>query len=430
MKASFFKSTLLISCLAIGSSAIAQESVERRQAKKLIKNLTGYTPNKAEADYYEAKVKAGQVNEAAREIIEANLGFYNVTLKNMFTPMSNEDHTPFFPFNDMVATMIGATRDEINFFRIFWDDIFYKFDGILITNQSVAAGLIPQKFHQYKATNDWLYLDDFDAAVPMYNRTKNDMYEKAEEQMVSYGNSKHLKMSQQASYTVQDPAAIAGIFSTRAWAQAYYVAGTNRSVMYNISKNFFCMKIDNLNDTTIPDFRVRRDVDRNAGGEAQTYKNYCVGCHAGMDALMGAFAYYDYVDGAMVYASHTVMDPNGNPVTVGPVAPKYNQNGGVFPEGKITTSDSWLNLWTEGQNAYIGWGDIQSGNGAKSFGQMLAGTKQVRTCLVERAFEATCNRKPTSDAEKAIIDTIATKFDQDGNYKEVFINTAVACMGE
>jgi len=426
VRASLLKSTVLASLL-ISASGMASE---RDQAKRLFSSLTGNTANKAQADYYEAKIKAGQLDEAAREIVESGQGFYNVTLKNFYTPMTNEDHTTFFGLNDMSATMIGATRDEINFFDIFWKDIMYQFDGILITNQSVANGSVPQKFAQYKATNDWLYLDDFDAAVPLYNRTKNNMYEKAEEQNIEYRNAKHLKKTQQVPYTTQDQAAVAGIFSTRAWAQAYYVAGTNRAVMLNVAKNFLCLEMEELRDTTKPDFRVRRDVDRTPGGDSSTFKNYCVGCHAGMDALMGAFAYYDYVDGTMVYASHNTTDENGDLEVVGPVAPKYNQNAGMYPDGKVTTSDSWLNLWTEGQNAYVGWGEATSGNGAKSFGKMLSETKKVRTCLSEKAFEAVCNRKPSSATDKASIVGIAERFDATGNMKEVFINAAIACMGE
>lgn len=417
-------------------------SAERDQAKNVFKALTGNTPNKAQADYYEQKFKDGKVNEAAREIVEGGLGFYNVTLKNFFTPMTNEDGTTFAPLNDMSATMIGATRDEIDFFRIFWDDILYQFEGTLITNQSVSSGAVPSNLtvydietqstrnvHSLKVTNDWLYLDSLGITVPVYNRTKNKNYAMAEAQNLPLNNTTHLIRTSQQTYTTIDQAAIAGIFSTRAFAQAYYVAGTNRAAFAYFAKNFLCMEMEELRDTTRPDYRVRRDVDRTPGGDSSTFENYCVGCHAGMDALTGGFAYYDYVDGAMVYSSHNTTDANGNNVVVGPVAPKYNRNN-LFPDGKITTSDSWINLWTEGQNAAVGWGEQLSGNGASSLGKMLSKTQKVRSCLSEKAFEAVCNRKPTSAADKAAVSTMATKFDQDGNFKEVFINAAIACMGE
>ena len=45
--------------------------------------------------------------------------------------MTNEDGTQLAPLNDMTALLIGATRDEIDFFRVFWDNIMYQFDGTL-----------------------------------------------------------------------------------------------------------------------------------------------------------------------------------------------------------------------------------------------------------------------------------------------------------
>jgi hypothetical protein len=358
--------------------------------------------------------------------------------------MTNEDGTTFAPLNDMSATLIGATRDEIDFFRVFWDDILYQFEGTLITNESVSApgSEIPsdlvvydivtqtnKNLNQLKATNDWLYLASLGITVPVYNRAENKNYAMAEMQNLPLGNTEHLKIGTQQTYTTIDAAAIAGIFSTRAFAQAYYIDGTNRAAFAYFAKNFMCTEMEELRDPTRADFRVRRDIDRTPGGESQTYANYCKGCHAGMDALMGGLAYYDFVNGAMVYASHDTITPEGNPEVVGPVAPKYNR-GNLFPDGKITTSDSWLNLWTEGQNASLGWGEELSGNGAKSLGKMLSETKRVRSCLSEKAFEAVCNRKPTSDFDKAAVQAMATKFDNDGNLKAVFINAAIACMGE
>ena len=398
----------------------------RDQAKKLFSSLTGNTANKQIADQYEAMVRNGQTQQAARQIVEGNYGFYNVTLKNFFTPMSNEDGTQFAPLNDMTATMIGVTRDDHNFFRIFYDDILYQFDGTLITN---SASGIPSRYNGYRATNDWIYLSELDVAVPIYNRTKNDMYEEAEINNVPLSNRNHLIRTQQGTYTTRDAAAIAGIFSTRGWAKAYYDAGTNRASFAYFAKNFLCLEMEELNDTTIPDFRVRRDVDRSPGGVTETFKTFCVGCHAGMDALTGGFSYYDYTEGAMRYADHEDVDENGDIIAVGPVAPKINRNN-VFPDGKITTSDSWLNLWNQGQNSYIGWGSASSGNGAKALGRMFSETKQVRSCLAKQVFQQVCYRKPASEGDRAIVEDLAEKFDEDGNMKNLFINAAMTCIGE
>tara|TARA_Y100000768_G_scaffold389012_1_gene390233 strand:+ start:10785 stop:11966 length:1182 start_codon:yes stop_codon:yes gene_type:complete len=391
--------------------AFVAHAEKRDQAKQLYSSLTGGTANKAIADKYEAMIANGKVELAAKEIIESNEGFYNVTLKNFFTPMTNEDGSQFTSLNDMSALLIGATRDEIDFFRVFWDNIMYQFDGTLTGRN-----------------RDRYYLEDLDVTVPKYNRTKNDMYVAAEEGLVPLGNRKYFIQTQQNTYTTLDGAAIAGMFSTRGFAAAYYPAGTNRAAFAYFAKNFLCKEMEELSDTSVPDFRVRRDVDRAPGGSADTYKTYCVGCHAGQDALGGAFAYYDYVDGRMVYAAHDVV-VDGNAEIVGPVAPKIN-NINTFADGKITTSDSWINLWTDGQNESIGWGPQNAGNGAKDLGKMLAETKQVRTCLSQQVFETVCHRSPTSELDKNIVNSIAQQFDRDRNMKNVFINAAIACMGE
>lgn len=425
------KKIVILSLASIFVIANLAFATERDQAKKLYSSLTGNTPNKSQADQYELMLKNNGASATALNIIEANKGFYNVTLKNFFTPMTNEDGTGFESLNDMSALLIGATRDDINFFRVFYDDIMYQFDGILITLSNISLGLVPNtsEYITKAQTQDWYYMSDLGTSVRMYNRTKNDMYAQAEAGNVPMGNKKYFKMTQQQAYTTKDPAAIAGIFSTRAWAKAYYVAGTNRASFAYFAKNFMCKEMEELSDTTIPDFRVRRDVDRTPGGSSKTYKTFCVGCHAGQDALGGAFAYYDYVDGTMVYASHDIITPQGEAAVVGPVAPKINANN-LFTDGKITSSDSWLNLWNEGQNAYVGWGANLSGNGAKTLGKMLSETKQVRKCLSEKVFESVCFRKPTSDNDKKTVAGLATKFDQDGSMKSLWIGAAVACMGE
>lgn len=389
-------------------AATSANADSRDQAKRLYSSLTGNNPNKAIADKYEKLLEEKGPDAAARDIVEGNHGFYNVTLKNFFTPMSNEDGTQFAPLNDMTATLIGATRDEIDFFRVFWDNIFYQFDGELTGS-----------------SNDKLYLTELDVTVSKYNRTKNQMYIDAEKYNVPLSNKTHFKLSQQTTYTTRNEEAVAGIFSTRAWAAAYYIAGTNRASFAYFAKNFLCLEMEELNDTTIADFRVRRDVDRAPGGKTETYKTFCVGCHAGQDALGGAFAYYDYVgdatNGAMFYREHDGTDD--------PVAPKINRNN-VYPNGKITQSDSWINLWNEGQNAYIGWGAKSSGNGVKSLGKMLSETKKVRSCLAEQVFQKVCRRAVASDEDKHLIDVLAEKFDKDSNMKNLFINTAIACSGE
>ena len=47
-------------------------------------------------------------------------------------------------------------------------------------------------------------------------------------------------------------------------------------------------------DITRPPDRIRQDPSRSPGGDSRVFLNQCIGCHSGMDALAGAFAYYNY----------------------------------------------------------------------------------------------------------------------------------------
>ncbi len=306
---------------------------------------------------------------------------------------------------------------------------FARPKGELITRSTPG---VPSKFvTKYADTNDGLFLKNYDAAVRIYNRSKNDQYQQFEEQNLPLGDNKIMVLGSQLPYATKEPGAVAGIFSTRAWAKAYYEAGTNRASFAYFAKNFLCKNMEELSDTSTPDFRVRRDVDRAPGGEPTTFKNFCVGCHAGQDALGGAFAYYDFKNGAMAYAVHEVVNPETGDIeeSENPVAPKINRNN-MFSNGHVVSSDRWLNLWNQGQNKYLGWGSSTSGNGAKSLGKMLSETYQLRSCMSEKVFEKVCFRKPASEEEKALVEESAKQFDNDGNMKNLFINLSIACMGE
>lgn len=419
---------MIATCIGLAALSGSVHAGPNEQAQRMYSSLTGSTPNKAEVETYAALIKQGKKREAAKQIVDSNKGFYNVTLKDFFTPMFNEDGTTLDALNDGSALMICATRDEINFFDVFYKDLLCKAEGELITRRTPG---VPQKFvSMYADTNDGLYFKNYNAAVRIYNRSKNDQYQQFEEQNLPLGDANIMVLGSQLPYATKEPSAVAGLFSTRAWAKAYYQAGTNRASFAFFAKNFLCKEMEELSDTSTPDFRVRRDVDRAPGGEPSTYKNFCVGCHAGQDALGGAFAYYDFKNGAMHYAVHEDVDPeSGDIVEVGPIAPKVNLNN-MFTDGHMVNSDRWFNLWNQGQNKYLGWGSATSGNGAKSLGKMLSETDQLRSCMSERVFEKVCFRKPASEAEKALVEESAKQFDKDGNMKNLFINLSIACMGE
>jgi len=181
--------------------------------------------------------------------------------------------------------------------------------------------------------------------------------------------------------------------------------------------HFFCKEMMDLNDTNIPDYRVRRDVDRSPGGDSTVYAALCKGCHGLMDSHAGAFAYYDFPDGAIVYNQGVVVS-------------KMNHNA-IFPEGFITQDNGWINLMNEGQNADMGWGALSAGQGAQSLGMLYASTKQLYKCTAEKVWETVCYKKPESAVAQETVGKLAEYYEDNGyNLKNLFRQTAIACMGQ
>jgi hypothetical protein len=137
-----------------------------------------------------------------------------------------------------------------------------------------------------------------------------------------------------------------------------------------------------------------------------------------MDAISGAWAHYHF-------------DANdGYRVSTG-IQPKFSQNSTVFPNGWVTRDNSWINLFTENQNAAIGWRGPLSGNGVSSFGKMVANSAGFSRCFAKRVFRKVCSKNP-GDAEKTAIQTLQEKFEASNyNIRALAEEAAIlpACVG-
>jgi len=58
--------------------------------------------------------------------------------------------------------------------------------------------------------------------------------------------------------------------------------------------NHLCTDLNPIMDITRPPDRVRQDVSRSPGGDSRIFLNNCIGCHAAMDPMAQAFAYYNF----------------------------------------------------------------------------------------------------------------------------------------
>lgn len=362
----------------------------REQAKRIHDRLVGTPPSAAVLDSMEASIAGGDALGAAMEAMQ-NPAFYNTTVRELATPWTNRDGSVYADLNDSTATVIGMIRDDVPFDQLLHGDIVYI--GSAAASNNVA-----------------------------YSQSDNNHYLELQNGLVDLSNPANLVMELQSNLpgAPLGPADTAGIMTTRGFAEAYLVAGTNRAAVRFATLNFMCMDMEDFHDiTSLPD-RVRQDVDRSPGGDSLLFLNDCLGCHAGLDGLAGGFAYYDF-DEELLQLLYTP----------GSVQPKFLNDATVFPFGFGTTDDSWINYWRDGSNSFVGWnGPAASGTGAKSLGVELATTRQFSECQVKQVFEKVCYRKPNGPADMQAVEDIANVFEaSNNNMKQVFAETAVYCMG-
>jgi hypothetical protein len=317
-----------------------------------------------------------------------NAAFYSVTLKNLVTPWTNRDQTVFAPLNDYAATVIGMVRDDVPFDELLSADILYVGGGGL--------------------------------GLPAASATSNTHYEQIESRNLDLRTA--LVRTTQSGVYGTPPAATAGVMTTRAAAQSFFIAGTNRAMFRFTMLNHMCRDLEEIQDTSRPPDRIRQDVSRSPGGDARLFLNNCVGCHSGMDPMAQAFAYYTYdeAQGRMVY-------------TGGAVQPKYFNNDTTFAFGFRTPDDAWENRWRAGQNALLGWDTNLpgSGTGAKSLGEEFGASDAFATCQVEKVFRTVCLRAPQDAADRSQVATMTGSFRSSGyRLKQAFADAATYCMGD
>ncbi len=404
-------SALVIVSLIYNQSAFAGDA-ERRQAKRIHDRLTGVTATNTAIDDMEALLLSDSSGKsAAAYAIDASQNpnaryFYNVTLKNFAAPWTNEEQTVFTPLNDYSATVIGLIRDGEDFRRLLYDDVIYHANGQVANNYSAS---------------DNTHYEQLEALGPV----NGDL-----------SDSAILGAAQQSSVPPFLPTgATAGIMTSRAASMAFFSDGTNRAMFRFTLMNHLCTDLEPLKDVSRTPDRVRRDVSRSPGGDSRIFLNNCVGCHAGMDGMAGAFAFYEW--------SYTTDKSDGSLVyTPGTVSNKHNINPDNFEHGYVTVDDSWVNYWRNGQNWLLGWGPASNpdtkgnehGNGAKSLGQELANSTAFAQCQVDKVFKAVCLRDPNvQSTDRARRDAIRNAFMDPGNYdydmREVFTDVAAYCKG-
>jgi hypothetical protein len=377
-------------CLCLTGTALlpaVAQADARSQAKRMHDRLAGVPPTEAVLTSMANDIAAGRSTDAANTAMQ-HRAFYDVTLKNFAMPWTNRDQTVFAPLNDYVATVIGMVRDDVAFDRVLYDDILYV----------GRSGL----------------------GVPGYSPSGNDHYAALESQGLSLKDN--LVATTQSAANGIPAEATAGVLTSRAAAQAFFIAGTNRAMFRYTLMNHLCTDLEQVQDPTRPPDRIRQDVSRSPGGDSRLFLNNCIACHSGMDPMAQAFAYYDYDEaaGRMLY-------------TAGVVRPKYFNNKDTFPAGYSTPDDHWDNYWRKGRNALLGWDGSLPGKGvgAKSLGRELAHSDAFASCQVQKVFKNVCFRAPSDAQDRAQVQAMTASFRSNGyRLKQVFAEAATYCMGD
>jgi hypothetical protein len=370
-------------------SASALGAISKDQAKRIYDRIAGIPASDAVLTNM-TSLSAG----AAALLATQDPSFYNNTIRNLATPWTNRTQSVFAPLNDYTATVIGMVRDDVPF------------------NTLLSA--------------DILYIADSAANVPAYSTANNDLYLALDTDGADL--SVHLVKTTQSAATGLPAAATAGVMTTRAAANAFFMDGTNRRMYRFTMMNHLCADLQTIPDTTRPPDRIRQDVTRSPGGDSSLFLNNCIECHSGMDPMAQAFAYYNF-------SYNVATDPNGDAgqivYTAGQVQPKYFINNNNFPQGFVTPDDSWANRMRTGVNSLLGWDPKQSGsgNGAKSLGQELEGSDAFANCQVSRVFKYVCFRAPSTVADRSQVATMINTFKSGYSVRQAFADAAVYCMG-
>jgi len=225
----------------------------------------------------------------------------------------------------------------------------------------------------------------------------------------------------QSAITGLPSSAVAGVWTTRAAAEAFFVAGTNRAQFRFTMLNHLCNDMEQVHDVRRAPDRIRQDVSRSPGGDSRLFLNNCIGCHSGMDPMAGAFAYYDFDE-----ATQQIV------YTPGTVQPKYFNNDTNFEPGYRTTDDSWMNYWRNGQDQFLGWDTnlTGAGNGAASMGQELGNSDAFASCQVKNVFRTVCLREPEDAADRLQVGQMVASLKAGYRMKQTFAEAAVYCMGQ
>lgn len=393
--------TLLLLFLCLPTSLWAQDT--DREAKRLLERIAG---TKVPGDHIllpriKSFISAGKWQDAA-EVAMEHPGFLNITVKQMALKMSTREEDITTQFNDFAATFIGIVRDNRDARSLLTGNFQYIADrarvpdGVNVRSE-YNAHIVRSNSHFADLEN--LNLDLGQILTPIDGQ---------------------LILRNSGDVVVYNPDA-AGVLTSRAFMGAHVIAGTNRRPVEFTFRQFMCSPIEEWADSAASDARIGRDIERYPGGDHTRFQVSCKGCHTVMDGFRGAFAKWHWTRD---YISNRDVQINGNGTVVGGVEGKLNANGDVFPNGFVTTDNSFVNNARGPANENrFGWrgSRINNGYGVKEFGEVVSNSKRFSECMVKRVFESVCRKEISFDEKIDYLKYYADLFEQQNyNFKKLY----------
>lgn len=404
----------------------ASVSGSRIDARRMVERLTGVL---VPIDHplltkVEQRILAGDRVGAAKIVTGDNASkepghpdFLNVMVKQLAVKMSNREETIRAPLNDMAASFIGIARDERSAKELLTEDFFYMADPRKAQVRSdVYNDLLLSNNHYEDLEKDGWDLGKVLVRVPSPDLPAGFP---TGQQIVSNGTG--------GFEPSPDPA---GVITSRAFMAAHAIAGTNRRLVEFAFKEFLCVPMIEMADTSASSARIGRDIDRLPGGDSTKFETSCKGCHTVMDGFRGAFARYDFgavqTNGKTLnIVRHTQVNKKGESfgfsneaVDKWSVVRKMNHNENTFPNGFEITDESFVNNAVGANNRNLfGWqgANARGGVGVNQFGRMIADSKRFSQCMAKRVYETVCTPGSKSDSRVTpLIDGFANKFEASG----------------
>lgn len=342
MAGRFTKRAVLCTFIFLFSTTTFAFDDAENQARFIFQRLNGKILKSGTPIYNQMVdlVRKGQTKDAAL-LATKEAGFVGSSVRHWAAQMLTKDADPSILLSDSLALLMGSVRDNLDARLILTGNYIYAADPRL----------------------------NFGRPTPY----SSELYTRLETQ---YRELDRVLYGMSPQWDLAAAREVAGIFTTRYWAQMNYNAGTNRHAVTNAFESFLCLPQDKWKRPNLPTTRIRQDIDRFPLGDARTFQTECRTCHSSMDGFAGAFAKIDF------RANRVEWDVA--------VTPKYFNHADQYPDGFVTKDSSFVNyLYDDPQNIF-GWGPMMQGQGIAEFAKMMSDSRVFADCMVKRTIRTIC----------------------------------------